>query len=500
LQNTGDYILTAEKGLDHVPNIRWSRDHPVIRIFVGRETPITRHGLDAMLRNITITRDQHTELNLLEAELFIPLNAKGNLVGIFILGLKLSEMNYTEDDQLILTTLANQTAVAVENARLFSAEQSRREELDALYELTRQLVATNDVDHVIQNTTRHVVTSAHVTFSRVLTPDTNGSFYCRAAFPIRTIDYNLGAERFEPDNTLPFYQRALRRNEPTFINRNDPGITDAIQSSLMLDLASTICMCPLRVGDQSLGLLILGERREANREPFDADKMRLVLAIADQAANALQRANMHEQMENTFLETVLALANAMDARDTYTNDHSQRMCVLAEVVCRELNCDSNDIWAVHWASLLHDIGKIGVPDRILRKGGPLTEEEWVIMKKHPEIGARIVAPVKKLENVAPLIQAHHERFDGTGYPFGLKGVEIPLGARILSIVDAYTAMTDDRVYRKPRSLKDAIDELRRESGHQFDPALVEVFVTILEKDSPTQINRIELIQETRQKK
>jgi HD-GYP domain-containing protein (c-di-GMP phosphodiesterase class II) len=147
----------------------------------------------------------------------------------------------------------------------------------------------------------------------------------------------------------------------------------------------------------------------------------------------------------------------------------------------EMGRSEEEIKAIHWAALLHDLGKIGVPDGILLKAGALTEEEWVIMKKHPEIGARIVAPVKKLANVSPIIRAHQERYDGTGYPDGLKGEQIPFGARLLAIADAYGAMTDDRIYRKTRKAPDALEELVRFKGTQFDPALVDRFITILKK-------------------
>jgi putative nucleotidyltransferase with HDIG domain len=481
-QDTGDYVMTAQKGFPEPTGFRFKLGHPIIRIMGLVEKPLTRPQLMSQMRNKPIDTEVLDDLNAIAGELFVPLQVKGDLVGILVLGLKLSELTYTEDDQLTIMTLANHTAVAVENARLFSAEQSRREELDALYELTRQLVVTNDVADVIQNTTRHVVVNAHVTFARILTPDGAGGFYCQAAYPIRSIEYDLGVMRFEPPAALPYYLQALQQTEPVFMQREDPKLTPAARSALMLDLAHTIYISALKVGREVLGVLVLGERRESNREPFDSNKLRMVSAIADQAANALQRANMHEQMETTFLETVLALANAMDARDTDTQNHSRVLRELAGVLSEEIGCSDDEVWAVRWAALLHDIGKIGVPDDILKKEGPLDPHEWAQMKMHPEIGARIVAPVKKLENVAPLIQAHHEYFDGSGYPFGLKGDQIPLGARILTIVDAFSAMTDPkRIYYTARTREEAIQELRSRKGTQFDPVLIEVFIDLLEQ-------------------
>jgi len=149
----------------------------------------------------------------------------------------------------------------------------------------------------------------------------------------------------------------------------------------------------------------------------------------------------------------------------------------AEMVARKLGCNEKDIEAICWAALLHDIGKIGIPDEILHKPSHLNQEEWDTMKKHPEIGANIVSNIKKLKTAIPLIRHHHEHYDGNGYPSGLMGDQIPLGARILSVVDAYGAMIDRRVYRPPRNPEDAVTELQKKSGLQFDPRVVNAFIS-----------------------
>jgi putative nucleotidyltransferase with HDIG domain len=478
---SGEFYLASSKGLEEKVDVHWDSSHPIVRSLSNFDHALTRHDLSVMPQFRSLWGEDREVLEKIWAELLIPLKVKGELVGFFTVGPKSSREIYTDDDQLTLMTLANQMAVAIENAHLYSAEQSRREEMDTLYHLSRQLVAIDEVNEILQTTIRYVVKSVHVTFARALLLDEHGEFICRAAFPIRALDHDLGEGRIDPPAAKLLYLRAIARSEPTLLTRNDPSLTDDERHALLLDQVASLCLSPLRVGDQAVGLFVLGERREALRESFDADKVRLIGSMADQAASALRRANLHEQMEDNFLETVLALANAMDARDSYTINHSQRLASMAEAICVEMSRSEDEIKAIHWAALLHDLGKIGVPDSILLKAGVLTEEEWVIMKKHPEIGARIVAPVKKLANVSPIIRAHQERYDGNGYPDGLKGEQIPFGARLLAIVDAYGAMTDERIYRKTRIPTEAIKELIRCKGTQFDPELVDRCIAILKK-------------------
>lgn len=481
-ESGSDYYMAAQRGIDGYPNLRFTATHPIVQHLLQRDLPLSNYDVNIMPLFKSLWGQEKEDLEQIGAELFIPLKAKGDLVGIFIVGPKLSELSYSEDDQLILTTLANQTAVAIENARLFSAEQYRRAELDALFSLTRQLIATDAVIDVLDITVRHVVESTHVVFARILTKDETGAFSCQAASPTRYMDYPSIAVKPPPPGVIKTYHQAVNQTEPLILEKNTPNLSKEDKKALYLDYVTTLVIFQLIVGNDTIGLLLVGEDPKQHHDSFDSDKMRLISAIAGQTASALQRARLHEQMEESFVQTVLALATASDARDTYTNDHSQRLASLAEATCSELGFTEIDIKAIHWAALLHDIGKIGIPDEILRKPGPLDDDEWEIMRRHPDIGARIVAPVKKLANVAPIIKAHHERYDGSGYPSHLKGEDIPLGARLLAVVDAYGAMTDDRVYRKTHTHAEAVAELKRCSGTQFDPKVVEAFLRVLDRN------------------
>ena len=189
---------------------------------------------------------------------------------------------------------------------------------------------------------------------------------------------------------------------------------------------------------------------------------------------------MFNELQETFVQTVVTLANAIDIRDTYTSDHSQQIASLGIETAKIMGCDSDDVQRIYWGSLLHDIGKIGIPDRILLKPGPLDDEEWNVIKQHPDIGANLIQPIKQLANISPIIRYSHERFDGTGYPDGLKGNKIPMGARIVAVVDAFSAMMDKRVYKDANTLEETIDELKRFSGTQFDPQVVTAFMQVLD--------------------
>ena len=184
------------------------------------------------------------------------------------------------------------------------------------------------------------------------------------------------------------------------------------------------------------------------------------------------------ERDRTYDATLTALANALDVRDSETGGHSDRVLQYMELLLEEVGADPGSTQMLRRGALLHDIGKIGVPDNILRKPAVLSESEWVTMKKHPEFGARIVAGIPFLEDVARIVRHHHERWDGRGYPDGLAGEDIPLGARIFAVADSFDAMTSDRPYRRAMTIDEARAEVARCRGTQFDPTVADAFARI----------------------
>jgi len=186
----------------------------------------------------------------------------------------------------------------------------------------------------------------------------------------------------------------------------------------------------------------------------------------------------YKKLDDSYKYTVLALSNAVDARDPNTAGHSMRVSRISLLISGELKMTDEDSRILEYAALFHDIGKIGIPDYILNKKGKLTDEEYKLIKNHPDIGVNILGGIAFLLNALPLIKHHHERFDGKGYPSGIKGEEIPLCARIIAIADTYDAMTSDRPYRRGFSHDAAVQEILANKGTQFDGMLVDVFMKI----------------------
>lgn len=243
---------------------------------------------------------------------------------------------------------------------------------------------------------------------------------------------------------------------------------------------------PLRVKNRIIG--VLNVNSTDSNQIFEERDVRLLTILADQAAITLENIELYDNLQNFYLEMVQTLARAIDAKDSYTHEHADRARRFARLIGHKLNLPEVMIRHIEYAALMHDIGKIGIDETILHKPGKLTPEEKEIIKKHPSIGNRIIAPVAFLSPVAPMVLYHQEWFNGQGYPEGLKGEEIPLGARIVAVIDAFDAITSDRPYRKALPKEVGIEELKKGSGTQFDPKVVSAFLEILEEENKETAN------------
>jgi HD-GYP domain-containing protein (c-di-GMP phosphodiesterase class II) len=241
---------------------------------------------------------------------------------------------------------------------------------------------------------------------------------------------------------------------------------------------AVLCV-PLRLREQTMGVVLV-VRTEASR-PFAEDDEALVASIGSQIAVAVENYRLNLDVERTYIETILALALAVEAKDPYSSGHSKRVGFYATQIGEELGLDQETLRMLNDAGILHDVGKIGIKDEVLLKASPLTPEEQKIMQQHPIIGEAIVKPVQSLAKVVSLVRHHHEAYNGTGYPGGLRGDDIPLGARILAVADTYDSMVTDRPYRKRLSTEESTAELKRKAGIQYDPKVVEAFLRVLEK-------------------
>jgi putative nucleotidyltransferase with HDIG domain len=264
----------------------------------------------------------------------------------------------------------------------------------------------------------------------------------------------------------------------------DDASTDdrfSLSESVSLDkIRSALCV-PIIGQNEVIGVIYLDASSQV--KAFTEGDLELLISIAGPASIQIQNALYLGQLKRSYRDTIRALAKAVDARDPYTVGHNWRVSRLAVAVASSLGWSVDEVGTAELGGILHDIGKIGIPGSIFLKSEKLAEEEWQIMKQHPEIGAKMVAGIDFLEPVLPYILYHHEHWDGNGYPYGLKQNEIPEEGRLLLVCDAFDAMTTARPYRNGLDPELAIEDLRERKGIQFDPMYVNAFITAWKKGS-----------------
>jgi len=237
-----------------------------------------------------------------------------------------------------------------------------------------------------------------------------------------------------------------------------------------------LLMVPIIIEGEVKGVINLD-----NSTSFTTDTISLLKSFSEQAAVAINNAHLYKKIQDSYFEIVKALAQAIEAKDPYTHGHSARVMEYTVQIAQKLGLPEEEIESLRYAAILHDIGKIGVRGIILNNPNSLTSKEYDEIKQHPLVGEGIIQPIELLQPIKPLIRHHHEWYNGKGYPDGLSGKDIPLGARILAVADAYDAMKFDRPYRKALTEETAIQELKGGNGTQFDPKIVEVFLELLKQ-------------------
>lgn len=293
-----------------------------------------------------------------------------------------------------------------------------------------------------------------------------------------------GSER-PPGEVLPSGAALTSMVSSGVVQSTVDAAADARWVSVFGDAAAgTAVLFPLSTEGTPFGAIYLA-RREVRL--FADAELDAAGALVEMATASLRDAQVHNHAREFLLSTVNTLTAALEAKDPYTRGHSQRVASNAVAIATEIGLDAEEVERIQWASLLHDIGKIGTPEAILRKRGPLTEEERAVMNLHPERGAAILGQMSPFRPLVDYVRFHQEAYDGSGYPQGLAGEAIPLGARIIRIADTFDALISDRPYRRGRTVAEAVIELQAMAGKALDPRLIDVFLRILQVKPPFEV-------------
>jgi len=459
-------------------------DNPIIGWLHKNKTPLYLESID--------TRPEFKGLWVMEKEqlaeaklaLLCPIKSRGRLIGIIALGHKKSKPLFSHEDLELVMSMATQAGAIIENAQLYS-QAVNKANTDGLTGLYNHRHFHERVDHEIARGSRFGTTFSLIMLDIDLFKaynDIHGhlagdEILRRVAFCIKTsirnldIAFRYGGEEFTvilPETRLDDSFKVAERIRKTIASKASskaPPITASIG----------VANWPI---DGVMKEEIISSADSALYRAKQTGRNRTYLS-SDVSKPSTPLVGVELEAQSRALSIIYALAATVDAKDHYTYGHSKKVSDYAVSLGETIGLPQEKVDIIRAAGLLHDIGKVGVPDSILNKKGKLNDDEWKLIKDHPKLGVEILRHVIDLVNCLPVILHHHERFDGTGYPSGLKGDNIPIEARILSVADAFDAITSPRPYRDQLSSQQALEELQRCSGTQFDPEVMEHFVRMI---------------------
>jgi HD-GYP domain-containing protein (c-di-GMP phosphodiesterase class II) len=391
--------------------------------------------------------------------------------------------NYQQSPIQLIQLLGNRMASEYEKAMLLRKSQQHSNQLQALIDLIAEISTTLDRDQILNLIIDQARDLLKAEASSLFLVDEDRN------------DLVLYLAKNVHETSLPALHMPLNKGLIGHVINTGEAITlkdvkederhyDGIDQVSGLQTKSLLAV-PLRVPTVVLGrergtsqARIIGGLEAMNKidGDFDENDVQLISTLAEQAATVLHIANLYTNADDLFLNTIKALVAAIDAKDPYTEGHSHRVSDYSVAIATEAGLSPEMRHRIRIGALLHDIGKIGVPDTILTKEGRLTDEEFAEIKKHPDIGANIIRQVRHLQDELPALSQHHERMDGDGYPHGVNGDEISPIARIVAVADVFDAITSDRPYRPSMDIVTALEILRQEAGDHLDPVYVDAFI------------------------
>ncbi len=349
---------------------------------------------------------------------------------------------------------------------LFIHERHKVDKINILSEVSKSIGSLDDRDRILELLPEKISTIWQAQYCMIFLNECDQNLF--------NLYYSYGMDeyikeiRFSKGEGIPGWVglegKPVRLNNPY----HDPRFKNKYDINVL-----SMLVVPLKVANKVIGVIELINKLEGE---FTEEDEYLLSNLASQLAVTLENAGKFEKNRNVYFDTIRALVNAIEARDPYTKGHSIQTTKYAVDIARRLCLSQQEIEDIQHAASLHDIGKIGIKETILKKPHKLNIDEYAEVKNHPFTGAQIIKPIKTLERIVPLVYHHHERFDGAGYMDGLRGDDIPLGSRIIAVADAFEAMTSDRPYRKGLGREVSISQLQSGSGVQFDTRIVKAFL------------------------
>ncbi|MGC8927487.1 MAG: HD domain-containing phosphohydrolase [Myxococcota bacterium] len=428
------------------------------------------YGRPVLIKDIRSEPGYIEGVNGGRSEISVPLIVRDEVIGVLDAESPIPD-KFSENDLNLFSVFASYISSAIHNAELFSELEQKnqvlKKSLSEIEKMNQDLIRyANEVKQINEKLNKRIVeiTTVYEASKTIISSlDLEETLQSIVMLTNDLVKSSVSAIKLIDADTLEVKERIRLASQES----------DTVQGSTGKKFE-----IPLQIGEKVIGYFELGD---VDPSTMGEEERQILHTLASQAAIAIENARLFEETQRTYYETIRGLAQALEARDAYTRGHSERVTKYALLIADELGLNNDQKRLISYAGLLHDIGKIGIADNILNKKATLTPEDRKAIENHPLFGDQILGPIKFLKEAQNIVLHHHEKYDGSGYPSRLKGEEIPLLARIITVADSFDAMTSDRPYRKAFSLEEAIAELKRKSGSQFDPKVVEVFEKIIAK-------------------